>query len=83
MPLKSIRRTKPITPVVQITRATKEYRGYTVLSDGEDNVTITAHWLVPREDGTIDPYTPGVDAEPIRAMPGFDAINDAIFAASE
>lgn len=80
---KSIRRTKPITPVVQITRVTKEYRGYAVLSDGEDNVTITAHWLVPREDGTIDRSTVGVDAEPIMAMPGFDEITDAIVAASE
>lgn len=79
---KKIRRTKPVAPVV-INRTTKAFQGFGVMSDDEDNVTITAYWMVPREDGTIDRATTGVDAVPIQAMPGFDAIVDAIVAASE
>ena len=82
MPLTPIRRTRPVTPVV-INRTTKEFRGFSVFTDDEDNVTITAHWLVPREDGTIDRATKCVEAAPIRDLPGFDAIVDAIVTASE
>ncbi len=82
MPPKPIRRTEPITPIV-LNRATKEFRGVTIMSDDEDNVTVTAHWLVPRKDGTIDRTTKGVDAAPLRALPGFDALVDAIVAASK
>ena len=77
MPVTPIRRTRPVTPVV-INRATKEFRGFSVFTDDEDNVTITAHCLVPRADGTIALETNGVDARPIRNLPGFDAIVDAI-----
>ena len=79
---KQIRRTKPVTPVGRI-RNTKEYRGFSVMSDDEDNVTITAFWMVPREDGTIDKVTEGVLAEDIMAIPGFDDVVDAIVAATE
>ena len=77
MPITPIRRTRPVTPVV-INRITKAFRGFSVMSDDEDNVTITAHWLVPQEDGTIALETNGVAADAIRNLPGFDAIVDAI-----
>lgn len=77
MPRPKIRRTRPITPVV-INRTTKAFVGFTVMSDDEDNVTITAHWLVPQEDGTIGLTTNGVDADSIRNLPGFNAIVTAI-----
>ena len=78
---KKIRRTKPVTPVV-INRATKTFQGFSFMTDEDDNVTLTTHWLVPQEDGTVDKATSGVDAAPIQAMAGFDAIVDAIVAAS-
>lgn len=79
---KAIRRARPITPVV-INRATKDFQGFSVMTDAEDNVTVTAHWLVPRADGTIERATKGVEAAPLQALPGFDDIVDAIVAASE
>jgi hypothetical protein len=78
---KKIRRTKTITPVV-INRTTKTFAGFSFMTDEDDNVTLTAHWLVPREDGTVDKASFGVDAAPIQALSGFDAIVDAIVAAS-
>ena len=79
---KKIRRTKPVTPVV-INRTTKEWVGYLVMADGPDNAALTAYWDVPQDDGTIKREAVPLDAEPIRAMSGFDAIVDAIVAASE
>jgi len=82
MAVKKIRRTAPITPIA-FTRSTKEFRGVTIMSDAEDNVTITAHWLIPQKDGTIDRSTASVEAGPIQAMSGFGAIITAIVAASK
>ncbi len=86
---KKIKRTKPITPVV-INRSTKEFRGFTVIAEPEpeigpdpDNVALSAIWMVPQEDGTIKRNSIPLDAEPIRALPGFDDIVDAIVTASE
>ena len=70
---RKVRRTEAVTPI-EITRNTKEFRGFSVFTDDKDNVTVTAHWLVPRDDGRIDRATKGVDAAPLRALPGFDAL---------
>ena len=79
MPRPPIRRTKPITPIA-FNRITKTFEGFSVMSDDGNNVTITAHWLIPREDGTIDRATNEVVADDIMNLPGFDAIVDAIAA---
>lgn len=82
MPGQSHRRTRPVTPVM-INRNTKEYIGFSVLVDSDDKVTLAAHWIEPLPDGTLHKYTKGVDPVPIQAMTGYDAIHDAIVAASE
>jgi len=82
MALKKIRRTKPLLVPVAINYTTKTFVGFSVMTDDQNNVTITAHWLIPRDDGTMDRATTGVDAAPIRAITGFNAVVDAIVAAS-
>ena len=83
MPPKAIRRHKPITPPINIDRTTKMFQGFTVMTDQEENTTVTAHWEIPKSDGTLENQSLGVLAPPIHAMPGFDDIVDAIVAASE
>ncbi len=53
------------------------------MADSDDNVTITAHWVEPQPDGTLLRHTIDVNAAPIEAMTGYDAIHDAIVFASE
>ncbi len=79
---KKIRRTKALPTPVIINRPSKTFTGFRVTADPDDNVTMTALWDVPREDGTIDKVTKGVDAAAIQALAGWDAIVDAIVAAS-
>ena len=86
---KKIKRTKPVTPVV-INRDTKEYQGFSIVGEAPpligpdpDYAVLTAIWDVPQEDGTIKRVHIPLDAVPIRALPEFDVVNDAIVAASE
>lgn len=80
---KKIRRTKAIAIPVIINRPTKEYRGYSILSDSEDNITVIAYWMTPREDGTVEMATKGVDVAAIQDIPGYDAIHTAVATESE
>lgn len=82
---KSIKRTRPISPPVVLNRDTKEFQGFSIFIDasGSDVASLTATWAVPHKNGTIQRLVRPLDAAPIQAMPGFDAIVDAIVSASE
>ena len=79
---KKIRRTKPVTPII-INWATKTFTGFVFVAHEDGSVNLQAHWLVPQAGGSISEIPVGIDAVPIQAMAGFDAIVDAIVAASE
>ena len=83
MAVKKIRRTAPLAIPIALNRTTKTFVGFSVMTDDEDNVTLTAHWLTPYPDGTIKRTSADVDAGPIQAMTGFSAIITAIVAASK
>ncbi len=78
-----IRRTRPLLTPIVLNRTTKAFVGFSLMTDDEDNTALTAHWLTPFADGTIKRTSAVVDAGAIRTMAGFDAIVDAIVAASE
>ena len=80
---KKLGRNKTLTTPVVINRATKRFCGFTITTDLDDNVTGSAIWDVPRDEGTVDRTTVSFDAAAIQALAGFDDIVDAIVTASE